>query len=97
MSGQWGREQFKGPPTSVVYRGQTVSFLQSEAAEAARHEYELHKAYALAARFATTAVVKESFEEMAIDAKLSSESWMMLANHLWLQRLIDRAAEKDEE
>jgi hypothetical protein len=85
----------RAPNDCALLDGQTVSFLQSEAAEAARHELELHKAYALAARFATTPAVRESFEEMAISAKLSGESWMMLANYLWLQGVLGRAADQD--
>ena len=77
-------------------QGQASTLLQSEAAAAARHEHELHMAYALAARLATTPAVKESFREMANRAKLSSESWMMLANYLWLQRLVDRVAVQDQ-
>ncbi len=81
---------------SVALQGQTIRILHGEAAEAARHEYELHRAYALAAQLATTsAAVKESFAE-ALNAMLSSESWMMLANYLWLQRLVDSVADQDQ-
>jgi hypothetical protein len=66
----------------------TVSVLQREAAEAAKHEHDRAKAYELASSFATTPVVRMTFEEMAIDARLSSESWMRLANWLWLQKLL---------